>query len=145
MSRALRPVLVVLLCLTLSQAAAAQDAWLASGMPLPIKVWGFVGPPPEGMQPADSWVVQIKDEKYKFQVKKLDVLNGATLAMSIYDALDPYPVSLTFLGEGLETIINTPPGEEIAIIGNLQFGGGARQFIISSVTPVTAPTAGPTP
>jgi hypothetical protein len=76
-------------------------------------------------------------------VTKLDVLTGNTFYMSIFAALDPYRIALTFVGEDLDKILATPPGRELTIIGHLRFGGGARLLIISSVTEAEpTPTVG---
>jgi hypothetical protein len=121
----------------------AQDGWLESGLPIGVKIDGYVGAAPKGTVPADKWVVDIKAKNYKFQVMKLTVLTGDTFYMNIFSALDPYPIALQFTGEALDTIINAPPGREISIIGTMQFGGGARLLMVSSVTLMNPATPSP--
>jgi len=120
-----------------------QDGWIESGLPIGVKIRGYVGAAPQGQVPADKWVVEIKGKQYKFDVMQLEVLTGNTFYMNIFAALDPYPVALQFVGHALDTIIKTPPGQEISILGTMQFGGGARLLMISSVTPVSAATPSP--
>jgi hypothetical protein len=140
--RARGPFVAALAALIIACVVRAQDGQLESGMPVGVKIRGFVGEAPKGTVPADSWVVDVKGKHVKFQVIKLDVLNGNTFYMSIFSALDPYEIALNFVGEDLDKILNAAAGQELTIIGNMQFGGGARLLIISSVTTAEAtPTA----
>jgi hypothetical protein len=130
--------------LIIATTARAQDAWLEGGRPVTVKIQGYVGAPrPPGVLPPASWIVSVKGKELEFQVTKLDVLRGKTYYMNIFSALEPYHVALQFVGEDLDKVLAAPPGRELSIIGNLQFGGGARLLIISTVTDADAAT--PTP
>ena len=94
------------------------------------------------MVPVVRGAIEAQRKTYTFTVSKLEVRTGNTSYMDIINALDGYPVNLTFFGEQLDGILNASPDTRLSIIGNIQTGGGARYFFVSSVT---ATAAAPTP
>ena len=117
------------------------------GMPIGVRLEGYVGQGPAGVTPLVRWTIEVQEKNYKFTATKLDVLSGNTFYMNIITALDGYPVNLTFTGQQLDMIVNAGPDTNLTIIGTIQVGGGARYLFVSSVEAAvpTTPSAGQAP
>lgn len=143
MTQAVVRVLLVFTCLV-GPAIAHGQSGLKPGVPIGVILEGYLGKGPAGVVPAVQWTIEAQRKTYTLTATKLEVRTGNTSYMDIINALDGYPVNLTFFGEQLDRVINAGPDTKLTIIGNIQTGGGARYFFISSVTafPPSTPAAG---
>lgn len=120
---------------TAAHASAFDDQRLG---PLRLKIFGYIGETAPGVIPLANWTIDAGDKHYTFIADKMDVLSGNTDYMSIVESLAPY-VPAFRLG-GIDAAIRdfraTPPKQRIALEGVLRRGGGARIFMLDSVTPV---------
>ncbi|MCK6553280.1 hypothetical protein L6Q96_01640 [Candidatus Binatia bacterium] len=137
--RALVRMLVVLAGLV-GPAVAYGQVGLKPGVPIGVLLEGYLGQGPAGVVPVVRWTIEAQRKTYTFTATKLEVRTGNTSYMDIINALDGYPVNLTFFGEQLGRVIAAGPDTRLSIIGNIQTGGGARYLIISSVTAESAST-----
>jgi len=113
-----------------------------------VRLDGYVGTKPESAAVEASWTVSVKGDPYKLFVTKLRVLTGSVGYYDIINALKPYETAMTIVGddEQIDLFATAPVAQKISVMGFMQFAGGARFFMISSVDYVGPPaSAGTTP
>jgi hypothetical protein len=112
---------------------------------LSVRIEGYVGKQPADAPVEESWTVSLKGESYQLHVTKLQVLTGSVAYYDIFTQLKPYHPTLTIAGEDadLDEFATAPAGEKIEVMGFLQFAGGARYLMVSSVEALGEAT--PTP
>lgn len=106
-----------------------------------MRLDGYVGTRPESAPIEAHWTVSLKGEPYEVFVTKLRVLSGNIAYYDIFTALEPYRTALTIVGddEQLDRFATAPAEQKISVIGYMEFGGGARYLMISSVDYIGAP------
>jgi hypothetical protein len=113
-----------------------------------VRLDGYIGTKPESVPIEVKWTVSVKGDPYDLFVTKLRVLNGNIAYYDIINALEPYRTALTIVGDDeiLDRFATAPAEQKISVIGFMEFAGGARYFMISSVDYVgSPPTAQKTP
>jgi hypothetical protein len=108
-----------------------------------VRLEGYIGTKPDSAPVEASWTVSVKGDPYKLFVTKLVVLQGNIAYYDIINALKPYKIALTVVGddEQIDLFATAPAGQKISVMGFMQFAGGARFFMISSVDYVGPPAS----
>lgn len=135
-------------CLSLVSLVSGTEARPLRGEVFSVRIEGYVGSAPADTPVEVSWTLTLKGDPYELHVTKLQVLTGKIAYYDIITALKPYRPALTIAGDDadLDRFATAPADEKIAVMGFLQFVGGARYLMVSGVEylgkPTPAPTAG---
>lgn len=117
-------------------------------VPIGVRISGYVGEKPAGINTPFEWVVARKRTQIRLYVQKLTVKTGQVSASDIDNAVNPYTVNFQLAGEktALATLVSAPSGSRVVVDAYLEIGGGARMMMVNGVEVEAAPTAiAPTP
>jgi hypothetical protein len=124
-----RTILVLLASLVIASAADAR------GLPVRLRMDGYIGKPPEGRLEMADLVLRCDGRDYRFQVTDALLLSGQGLASNLFDAVRPYRPSFFLRGPKslLKKFAGTAPGIHMRIIG--QTVGGTRELMVGEIIP----------
>jgi hypothetical protein len=126
----------------LALAAPALARWDQRGVPLRLKIYGFVGEAPDDVSPLAKWRVDVGREHYGFVADKMEILTGNASYMDVVQALAPYTPAFRLNGtaDALRTFTTSPPKQRLVLEGVLRFGGGARILMLDTIKPAVPAT-----
>jgi hypothetical protein len=121
--------------------ATAAPGRIQSPYPFLLRVEGFVGTKPEGIQSLARWTIAIDGAPYTLHVTKLLPLGAQVAYWTIINHLEPLPITLTLYGDPavLRRFIDTAPGQRIAITGNFTAGPGPVTLQLGTIESLEAP------
>lgn len=129
-----------LLLVALAAPAGAERG--LGGVPIQVRIVGYINGAPEGVRPDYTWYLIRGEEKYKLDIVKLGILQPGILPGDINSRLFmyQYELMLTASQADLDRLRALPPREEVVLYGYLSFQAGSRVLMLSRIEPVPTPS-----
>ncbi len=138
---------IVVACVLLLVAAAADAARVRRIAPIHVRIVAYINEPVEGTRPDFTWLVTFKGKRYTLYVLNLVVLGGRATPLDIDAAVAPYSVKFQVAGDkkALDHLVAAPPRQQVLMMGYVRLDAAARFLMLDTVDAAYLPTPAPAP